>query len=200
MAKKKLIQLNEKKKKDNSTRSLILICVGIIISFIAILATSFALLQTRIEGKKKNYIKATTFNIIFDDGSEYISLNNEGPTSDEEGILNTPYTFTINNDSELNTTNKIYFTNIESTIPDKYLKISIKIDDGDWSDPKTMNELNGIIEENKILAPKTSVTYSIVLWISSDMPNEDEQGNSLMNTSYKSKIKVETNQATSSEN
>lgn len=199
MSKKRVIKVDNKKKKDTFTRSLIVTGVLIVVALVAIIATSFAYFQTRIEGKKVNYIKGTTFDVTFDDGSEYINLNNAGPESDEEGLLNTPYTFTINNDSNVATNNKIYFTDVESTIPEKYIKIAYKTDDGQWSTPKTLEDLGDVIEENKIVAKNTSFTYSIVLWISSDMPNKDNNDNSYMGTSYKSKITVETRQATSDE-
>ena len=191
MSKKKVIKIKNQKKKDNSTRSLVITCIVIIISLIAILSISFAAFQKNIPGKKTTRLQAAIFNVTFDDGNEFIDLNNAGPESDEDGLLNTPYTFTINNDSNVSTTNKIYFSDVESTIPDEYLKFAVKVDASSWSEPKTMAEFDNIIEEAKIIEPDNDVTYSIVFWISNTMPNEDTNGNSLMGTSYKSKITVE---------
>ncbi|MGN0973281.1 MAG: hypothetical protein ACI4OT_00915 [Bacilli bacterium] len=197
MKKKKMKKkVNTKAKKQN--RGLIISCILIILVLSLIIGTSYALFSFKVSGKKTNYLKSLVFEVEFDDGSEYINLTNEGPKSDDEGMLNDPYTFTITNSGKANTINKIYFSDITSTIPDKYLKIAIKQNDGDFSTPMTMEEFGSIIEEGIELEPEHSVQYTIVLWISSDMPNTDEQGNSLMNTSYKSKITVESSQETKS--
>lgn len=189
---KKQTKISNKNSKQN--RNLIITFVVIILSLFAILGTSYALFVTNVTGEKTNYLKPSIFDVEFDDGSKYINLTNEGPKTDEEGLMNDPYTFTITNNGGIEIVNKIYFSDIVSTIPNKYLKIAIKENDSEFSNPVTMEEFGTIIEEEKVLQPGESVQYTIVLWISSDMPNNDESGNSLMNTSYKSKITVESTQ------
>lgn len=194
--KKKKINKKNNKKTNKQNRGLIISCILIILVLLVIIGTSYALFSFNVTGKKTNYLKSLVFEVEFDDGSKYINLTNEGPKSDAEGLLNDPYTFTINNSGNVDIVNKIYFSDITSTIPDKYLKIAIKQNNGEFSTPVTMEELGTIIEDGIVLKPGNSVQYTIVLWISSDMPNVDEQGNSLMNTSYKSKITVESIQKT----
>ena len=171
---------------------------------------TYARYTTSIEGTKEIRLSATTFNIIFDDGNESISLTNEGPKSDAEGLQNDPYTFTLENDSKLDTENRIYFSNITSTIPAKYLKFAIKIQRetdenvAQFSAPMTLESLGEPDENGRYLIYPTgnntfllpaheSFACTIVMWISSDMPNEENNVN-LMNTSFRGKVVVETNQ------
>ena len=192
MANKKNVKSGSKKK--NSTLGIkIIICVIFSIASIIVLGLSYANYTYSIDSTKKSVFKSSHFDVTFIDGSSFIDLTNEGPEPDEEGIKNDEYVFTINNDSKYDSYNKIYFSDVESTVPDKYIKLSYKVDDGDFSEPMTMDEISGVIEENKLIPIGESATYTIVMWISSAMPNE-ENGVSLMDTSYKSKITVESTQ------
>ena len=185
--------MKKKIKKDNFNRSLIITCILIIVGFIAVLGVSFAFFQSRIDGNKKTRLKAAIFNVTLDDGSEFIKMNNAGPQQDQEGLLNTPYTFTINNNNSVPTINDISFSDTTSTIPNTYIKCSIKIGNSSWSNPKTLAQLDGIIDENRIIGANSSLTYSIVMWLSSGTPND------YMDASYQSKVTIETRQASSEE-
>ncbi len=197
MKRKKIKKGKAIKNNSKNKKHLPFIIGGVLlIIFIITLSKAYAMLSVEITGNRRSLFKTTEFKVLFDDGSRSIDLKNEGPKSDEEGMLNDPYTFTISNSGEEKAVNKIYFSDISSTIPLKYMKIAIKIDDNEYSEPITMDKFGEIIEEGKVLSPNESVTYSIILWISSDMPNTDELGNNLMNTSYKSKITVESSQET----
>jgi len=184
----------KKKKAKKSTLGIkIAICIIFVIACVVVLGISYANYTYSIDSANRSVFKSSHFDVTFTDGSSFIDLTNEGPEPDEEGIKNDEYVFTINNDSKYNSYNKIYFSDVESTVPDKYIKLSYKVDDGDFSDPMTMYESDGVIEKNKLVKAGESTTYTIVMWISSEMPNE-EDGQSLMDTSYKSKITVESTQ------
>lgn len=197
MAKKSRRKMKKIEKKPTKNNKVPFIIAGIILCvFIIAIGISYSMLSVEITGEKMNFFRTNKFEVTFNDGSKYINLKNEGPKTDEEGLLNDPYTFTVTNKGNTPAINKIYFSDISSTIPDKYLKIAIKTNEEEFTEPMTIEEMGDVIEEEIHLNPKESITYTIVLWISNEMPNTDEEGNNLMNTSYKSKITVESTQET----
>lgn len=198
MPKKKSIKEDNKKKKSLLGIKII-ICIVFIIASIVVLGFSYANYTYSMDAHSRSVFKSSHFAVTFTDGSKFIDLTNEGPEPDEEGIKNDEYVFTINNDSKYDSYNKIYFSDVTSTVPDKYLKLAYKVDDGEFSEPMTVEEIEGVIEKNKLIKSGESATYTIVMWISSKMPNE-ENGVSLMDTSYKSKITVESTQNTENAN
>lgn len=197
MAKKSRKKVKKVETKTVVNKKVPFIIAGIILCvFIIVIGISYSMLSVEITGAKTNFFRTNKFEVTFNDGSKYINLTNEGPKKDEEGMLNDPYMFTITNKGNTPAINKIYFSDISSTIPDKYLKIAIKVNDEDYSEPMTLEQMGNVIEEEIHLNPKESITYTIILWIADEMPNTDEEGNNLMNTFYKSKITVESTQET----
>ena len=110
-----------KEKKNISTLPIkILVCFLFLVGSFIVIGTSYARYTTSVDSTKKIRLKATTFDILFDDGGEYINLTNEGPMSDQDWLQNDSYTFTIQNTSTLDAVNKITFSDVTSTIPNKY--------------------------------------------------------------------------------
>lgn len=190
--------MNKKEIKEknifSATKIKIIVFLLFIIASVVLMGTSYARYTTSVEGNKKIRLKATTFDIIFDDGNEYISLTNEGPMSDEDGLQNESYTFSVQNSSILDATSKIYLSDMTSTIPNEYIKFAIKKGNGDYSSPMTLqylyDEMDGIIYEDDLDSGDIA-TYTIVFWISDQMPNSINN-ESLMNKSFRTKITVET--------
>ena len=82
--------MNEKKK------YIIISVVIILISIIALIGSSYALLTITLEGDKDITLTAGILNVDFSEGDS-INLDNASPLTDSEGLKTTPYTFTITN-------------------------------------------------------------------------------------------------------
>ena len=82
--------MNERKK------YIIISVVIILISIVALIGASYALLTMTIEGDKEISLTAGILKVDFSEGDN-INLDNTAPLSDSKGLKTTPYTFTITN-------------------------------------------------------------------------------------------------------
>ena len=80
---------------------IVLVIVTIVISVIALIGASYALLTMTIQGDKKITLTAGILKVDFEDGN-YINLDNAAPMTDAQGQKLTPYTFTITNTGNIN--------------------------------------------------------------------------------------------------
>lgn len=80
---------------------IVLVIVTIVISVIALLGASYALLTMTIEGDKKITLTAGILQVDFKEGDN-INLDNVAPMTNREGLKTTPYTFTITNTGNIN--------------------------------------------------------------------------------------------------
>ncbi len=167
-------------------RKIIMIIILVLISLIALIGGSYALLMKTFKGDKLS-VQVGTLKVDFTEGNT-ISLNNTEPMSDEKGLQTTPYTFTITNSGTIDA----YYTvsneeDSSNTFDTTYLKVKLTGSDGYDSGIKTLKELGTdtykLIDETK-LAVGSKVTYKLYLWISSDADN------TVQGMSYKSKIVV----------
>lgn len=87
----------------NKTRKkyIVLVIVTIVISIVALIGASYALLTMTIEGDKTITLTAGILKVDFTDGN-YINLENAAPMTDSQGLKTTPYTFTITNTGNIN--------------------------------------------------------------------------------------------------
>ena len=165
---------------------IIMIIILVLISLIALLGSSYALLTKSFKSKKLS-MQVGTLKIDFAD-SNIISMTNAAPMTDEDGLKTTPYTFTITNTGDI----KAYYTvsneeELANTLDTSYLRMKLIGDDGYDSGIKTVKELGTetyrLIDETELAVGKT-VTYKLYMWISSDA------GNNIQDKVYKSKIVV----------
>ena len=165
---------------------IIMIIILVLISLIALLGSSYALLTKSFKSKKLS-MQVGTLKIDFAD-SNIISMTNAAPMTDEDGLKTTPYTFTITNTGDI----KAYYTvsneeELANTLDTSYLRMKLIGDDGYDSGVKTVKDLGTetyrLINETELAAGKT-VTYKLYMWISSDA------GNNIQDKVYKSKIVV----------
>ena len=75
---------------------IIISVIVILISVIALIGASYALLTITLEGDKKITLTAGILSVDFSEGDN-INLDNMAPMSDTQGLKTTPYTFTITN-------------------------------------------------------------------------------------------------------
>ena len=165
---------------------IILVLILILISLIAVVGSSYALLTKSFKSKKLS-MEVGTLKIDFAEGNA-INMDNATPTTDADGLKSTPYTFTITNGGDINA----YYTvsneeELSNTLDTSYLRMKLTGSDGYDSGIKTVKELGTEtykIIDDTLLATGKSVTYELRMWISQDA------GNDIQDKIYKSKIVV----------
>ena len=173
--------MNERKK------YIIISVVTIVISVIALIGASYALLTMTIQGDKKITLTAGILKVDFEDGN-YINLDNAAPMTDAQGQKLTPYTFTITNTGNINA---YYHVSLEeeatNTLTNNYLKMRLTNDAGyDSGVVQVSSYGTGTfdIKSEETLEPSDTVTYTLWMWLDNDADN------SAQGKEYKSKIVV----------
>ena len=166
---------------------IVLVIVTILISVIALIGASYALLTMTIEGDKKITLTAGILKVDFEDGN-YINLDNAAPISDSSGQKLTPYTFTITNTGNINA---YYHVSLEeestNTLTNNYLKMKLTNDKGYDSGVVKVNSYGTgtfDIKGEETLEPEDTVTYTLWMWL------DETADNSAQGKEYKSKIVV----------
>ena len=167
-------------------KKIIVLIVLILISIIALIGSSYALLTKSFKSEKLS-MQVGTLKVDFTEGNA-ITMNNAIPMTDENGMNTTPYTFTITNSGDVDA----YYTvsneeELANTLDTNYLKMRLTGSDGYDSGIKRLKDLGTstyrIVDETTLATGK-SITYKLYLWISSDADN------SVQDKVYKSKIVV----------
>ena len=173
--------MNERKK------YIIISVVIILISIVALIGASYALLTMTIEGDKKITLTAGILKVDFEDGN-YINLENTAPMTDREGQKLTPYTFTITNTGNINA---YYHVSLEeeatNTLTNNYLKMRLTNNQGYDSGVVKVSDYGAgtfDIKSEETLEPEDTVTYTLWMWLDNDADN------SAQGKEYKSKIVV----------
>ena len=167
-------------------KKIIVLIVLILISIIALIGSSYALLTKSFKSEKLS-MQVGTLKVDFTEGNA-ITMNNAIPMTDENGMNTTPYTFTITNSGDVDA----YYTvsneeELANTLDTNYLKMRLTGSDGYDSGIKRLKDLGTStyrIVDERALQKSKSVTYKLYLWISSDADN------SVQDKVYKSKIVV----------
>ena len=166
---------------------IVLVIVTIVISVIALIGASYALLTMTIEGDKKITLTAGILKVDFEEGDN-INLDNAAPMTDTQGQKTTPYTFTITNTGNINA---YYHVSLEeeatNTLANSYLKMRLTNNQGyDSGVVKVSSYGTGTfnIKSEETLEPEDTVTYTLWMWLDNDADN------SAQGKEYKSKIVV----------
>lgn len=165
---------------------IIMIIILVLISLIALVGSSYALLTKSFKSKKLS-MEVGTLKIDFAEGNA-INMANAAPMTDSDGMKTTPYTFTITNGGDINA----YYTvsneeELANTLDTSYLRMKLTGSDGYDSGIKTVKELGTEtykLIDDTLLETGKSVTYELRMWISQDA------GNNIQDKIYKSKIVV----------
>ena len=167
-------------------KKIIVLIVLILISIMALIGSSYALLTKSFKSEKLS-MQVGALKVDFTEGNA-ITMDNAIPMTDENGMNTTPYTFTITNSGDVDA----YYTvsneeELANTLDTNYLKMRLTGSDGYDSGIKRLKDLGTstyrIVDERALLKSK-SVTYKLYLWIASDADN------SVQDKVYKSKIVV----------
>ena len=175
-----------------------LVAVGILIIVSLYLVQSYALWVTRFDGND-NILSIGCFDVSLEELSKPISLNNTYPMSDQKGLTQTPYTFTIKNTCNTAAEYTITLNTLKTATMDKskikfafttgsdvptsgvnlgtYASISSNINT-DLAYLQTENILGTNLNESIILQKGTlekendTETFNLYLWIDSTAGNE----------------------------
>ena len=166
---------------------IVLAIVTVVISIVALLGASYALLTMTIEGDKKITLTAGILKVDFEDGN-YINLENAAPMTDAQGQKTTPYTFTITNTGNINAYYHVSLEeDVNNTLSNSYLKMRLTNDNGYDSGVVKVNSYgtgNFEIKGEETLEPSDKVTYTLWMWL------DETADNSAQGKEYKSKIVV----------
>ena len=179
---------------------------GLLVTVICIIGVSFAWFRLYLSQTENNTIASRTcFNTTLTEDTSKISLTDAFPITDEDGLKQTPFTFTIKNNC--NSYVKLYIT-IDSTyrestsssyLKDNYMKVNISPKGTTTSQSvilgsQTLTDLEnnkkGYIIINTGLKANEEKSYDLRIWMDSSVTTE--QG---LNKNWSGKIVVVSNAA-----
>ena len=193
----KEIEIKKKKRKLS-------IYYGLLVTVICIIGVSFAWFRLYLSQTENNTIASRTcFNTTLTEDTSKISLTDAFPITDEDGLKQTPFTFTIKNNC--NSYVKVYIT-IDSTyrestntsyLKDNYMKVNISpkgtttgksVILGSQTLTDLENNKKGYILINTWLKANEEKSYDLRIWMDSAVTTE--QG---LNKNWSGKIVVVSN-------
>ena len=193
----KEIEIKKKKRKLS-------IYYGLLVTVICIIGVSFAWFRLYLSQTENNTIASRTcFNTTLTEDTSKISLTDAFPITDEDGLKQTPFTFTIKNNC--NSYVKVYIT-IDSTyrestntsyLKDNYMKVNISpkgtttgksVILGSQTLTDLENNRKGYILINTWLKANEEKSYDLRIWMDSAVTTE--QG---LNKNWSGKIVVVSN-------
>ena len=193
----KEIEIKKKKKKLS-------LYYGLLVTVICIIGVSFAWFRLYLSQTENNTIASRTcFNTTLTEDTSKISLTDAFPITDEDGLKQTPFTFTIKNNC--NSYVKVYIT-IDSTyrestdtsyLKDNYMKVNISPKGTTGGASKILgsqtltdleNDRKGYIIVSTGLKANEEKSYDLRIWMDSAVTTE--QG---LNKNWSGKIVVVSN-------
>ena len=197
--------MNQEVNIDNNKKKLKLY-YGLLVTVLCIIGVSFAWFRLYLSQNENNTIASRTcFNTTLTEDTSKISLTDAFPIIDEDGLKQTPFTFTIKNNC--NSYVKVYIT-IDSTyrestntsyLKDNYMKVNISpkgtitgksVTLGSQTLTDLENNRKGYIIINTGLKANEEKSYDIRIWMDSAVTTE--QG---LNKNWSGKIVVVSNAA-----
>ena len=169
----------------------VLVCViGILLLAIGI---SFAFWKVLLQQESVNVVNSSCLKLELQDQNE-ISLENAVPILDEDGMLLTPYEFTLTNVCNSNATFDITLEILNETTFEDFDFLKVMMDEKDPELITTKPEIEPSLLEAKTsyflkkgyLGANESKSYKLRLWMDEDTPAEERY----MNKAFQSKIVV----------
>ena len=192
--------MNQEVNIDNKKKKLKLY-YGLLVTVLCIIGVSFAWFRLYLSQTENNTIASRTcFNTTLTEDTSKISLTDAFPITDEDGLKQTPFTFTIKNNC--NSYVKVYIT-IDSTyrestntsyLKDNYIKVNISPKDTTSGASKILgsqtltdleNNRKGYIIVSTGLKANEEKSYDLRIWMDSAITTE--QG---LNKTWSGKIVV----------
>lgn len=150
--------------------------IGIIISIvlavttitIILLSSTSALFTNSHTSIRKSNYSTGLLSITAISKSDTISLDNTLPMSDEQGIVQEPYTFTIKNNGNVDYKFDVQLlSTTANTFDPQYIKI--KVDNDEATTLSTLTDSK--IKTNVLLSAQQTIDISIRIWLASNTPN-----------------------------
>ncbi len=195
--------MNQEVNIDNNKKKLILY-YGLLVTVLCIIGVSFAWFRLYLSQSEDNTLASRTcFNTTLTEDTSKISLTDAFPITDEDGLKQTPFTFTIKNNC--NSYVKVYIT-IDSTyrestdtsyLKDNYMKVNISpkgtttgksVILGSQTLTDLENNKKGYIIVSTGLKANEEKSYDLRIWMDSAVTTE--QG---LNKNWSGKIVVVSN-------
>ena len=183
------------KETNNKKKKVITIVISIIIILILALAISYAYFSTELNGTDQ-IVKVGELELVLDETSEGISLDNAIGISDSEGLSLEGSTFELRNNGSKAVDYTIYLDDntigeTDTRIDDKYLKYNLN-KNGENSGAKLLTSIgsnpNRILDSGTIEGKSTN-KYKLNLWIT------DEVDGNYSGQVFSGKLRVEVSQA-----
>ena len=180
---------------QKKNRKVTVIIISVLIVLILLLAITFAFFRTELFGSDQ-IVKVGTLDLVLDETSEGISLDNAIGISDSEGMSLDGSTFELINNGNKAVDYTIYLDDntigdTDTRIDDKYLKYNLN-KNGTDSGAKLLTSIgsnpNRILDSGTIEGKSTN-EYSLNLWIT------DEVDGNYSGQVFSGKLRVEVSQA-----
>lgn len=171
--------MNKVENKPTKTK-LVATVVTLIFLVALVVGLTYALFQYNKLGDTDNQMTTGTLVMEIDDqNATAIQLANAYPVTDADGLAQTPYTFTIRNTGDLSAKYRLRLVKEEASYPEgiakadsSYIKYGFK-KDGQTSKIGFVDDNDGILVTDEVLAGGESTTFSLTLWVDSvrEIPN-----------------------------
>ena len=180
---------------EDKKKKVTVIVISILIVIILLLAIAYAYFSTQLSGSDQ-IVKVGELELVLDETSEGITLDNAVGISDSKGMSSTPSTFELRNNGNKAVDYTIYLddntiSDTDTRIDDKYLKYNLNkngTDSGATLLTSTGTNSNRVLDSGTIEGGKTN-TYSLNLWIT------DEVDGNYSGQVFSGKLRVEVSQA-----
>ena len=180
--------------KNKKSKKTVTITISILIVIILVIAASYAYFRTELSGTDQ-IVKVGTLDLVLDETSEGITLDNATGISDNKGMSLDGSTFELRNNGNKTVEYTIYLddntiSDTDTRIDDKYLKYNLN-KNGEDSGPSALTSIGS--NPNRVLDTGTidgGVTnkYSLKLWIT------DEIDGNYSGQVFSGKLRVEVSQ------
>ena len=168
------------------------ILISSLIILLLIIGITFAYLITTINGEKEYIVKAKELELKLEEENE-LTLNNEIPIEDSEGLSRDGFKFSLKNNGKDDYEYTIYLDDLpleegENRIPDSAIRYSLDRNEtvGVAKDLESMGvNPNRVVDSGEIGSSET-INYTLRLWLDYDATNEEAGGKV-----FKGKLRVE---------
>ena len=179
---------------DDKKVKTIVISMLIVLILVLAIVMSYAYFSTQLNGSD-NIVKVGTLDLVLDETSKGLSIDNTIGVSDSEGLSLTPSTFKLINNGNIAVDYIIYLddntiSDTDTRIDDKYLKYNLN-KNGTDSGPSLLTSIgsnpNRVLDSGTIEGKSTN-EYSLNLWIT------DEVDGNYSGQVFSGKLRVEVSQ------
>ena len=194
---------------EKKSNKKVLKVIGLLGLFLLVFGLSYALFTVTLNGTKKVKVKTGKLELqLLDENNQditdpenagyVINLDNAVPTSDEDGLQTSAFTFKLKNNGSIDASYTIYLDDValesgENRLPDSAVRYSLT-KNGSSDNPQDLTTIgtnpNRKLDEGIIKKDATN-TYTLKIWI------DEEAGNEAMGKAFYATLRVEGLQDTS---